>query len=144
MIKVVISGSRKSRERDIISECFKHYFKEDVSCYDCNEHITNVSEVEKQEEINQRIRECDWYVLVANTVRYGQYTKMEWDTVVNSLKGSNREIIISVVKCTNPERSSQVQNIQDSGPFTFDDFETSLEDHGYEKQFYLETKPEKG
>ena len=138
MIKVVISGSRKSRERDIISECFKHYFKEDVSCYDCNEHITNVSEVEKQEEINQRIRECDWYVLVANTVRYGQYTKMEWDTVVNSLKGSNREIIISVVKCTNPERSSQVQNIQDSGPFTFDDFETSLEDHGYEKQFYLE------
>lgn len=138
MIKVIISGSRHSCERDIIMNIFNEYFRGDVQCYDCNEHITGITKEGKQKEINQRIRECDWYVLVANSVHYGEYTKMEWDTILDSLSDIQRDRIVTVVRCTNPAVSSHIQGVDDKGMYTFADFKSAMAERGIGEQFFLD------
>ena len=75
MIKVIISGSRYANERKIVSSIFEERFG--YGCcklYDCNEEMTDINEVNKQEEINGFIRECDWFIFFATSKNYGRYT----------------------------------------------------------------------
>lgn len=140
MIKVIISGSRHSSEREIIKELFNRYLGNEVHCYDCNEYVTDVTRQGKQDEINERIRGCDWYVLVANSERYGDYTKMEWETIMDELQTKSYDKLITVVKCENPEDSSKIQNINDVGKYTFADFEQVRIEKGIGEQFFLQYK----
>ena len=138
MIKVMVSGSRFSRERDIIINLLKSKMQASVDCYDCEAVPTSIIEGGKQAEIDQRVRECDWFILVANTVTCGKYTAQEWDAALNSISGSRADKVVTVFKCLNPAESSSAQNIPEDGPFKFDDLFKQAEGMGLGEQFLAE------
>lgn len=139
MIKVIISGSRFSRERDIIRKAFESFDCDaHVDLYDCNEHVTAMSEDGKQAEINERVRNCDWYILIANTTHYGKYTMMEWETMLDSLASKSHEQLVTVLRCVNPDESAKAQSIVQQGEYQFEDFDKVCKDKGFGEQFYLD------
>ena len=139
MIKVIISGSRFSRERDVIRNAFESFDCDaHIDLYDCNEHVTAMSEDGKQAEINERVRNCDWYILIANTTHYGKYTMMEWETMLDSLASKSHEQLVTVLRCVNPDESAKAQSIVQQGEYQFEDFDKVCKDRGFGEQFYLD------
>ena len=109
-----------------------------VDCYDCEAVPTSIIEGGKQAEIDQRVRECDWFILVANTVTCGKYTAQEWDAALNSISGSRADKVVTVFKCLNPAVSSSAQKIPEDGPFKFSDLFQKAEDIGLGVQFLVD------
>lgn len=153
-LKIIISGSRFSREREALTEILKSVeYAGAIDYYDCNEHVTNYTQVGKQGEINQRIRECDWYILLAPTHSYGKYTWEEWKVATNRLKQDDKTWMVTVFRCNNIDE--QVENTHLAaekawleelkkqgispntyGSYTFDDFKQEVAGGGnFEKTY---------
>ena len=109
-----------------------------VDCYDCEAVPTSIIEGGKQEEIDQRVRECDWFILVANTVTCGKYTAQEWDAALNSIRGNRANKVVTVFRCVNPDASSSVQKIPEDGLFKFNDLFLKAEETGLGVQFLVD------
>ncbi|MBQ8593126.1 MAG: hypothetical protein IJ467_02390 [Bacteroidaceae bacterium] len=152
-LKIIISGSRFSREREALTEIFKSVdYAGAIDYYDCNEHVTNYTLVGKQGEINQRIQECDWYILLAPTRNYGKYTWEEWKVATNRLKQDDKTWMVTVFRCNTIDE--QVENTHlvaekawldelkkqglspdTYGSYTFDDFKREVAGGNFEKTY---------
>lgn len=138
MIKVIVSGSRFSREREIIINLLQTKMQASVDCYDCEAVPTSIIEGGKQAEIDQRVRECDWFILVANTVTCGKYTAQEWDAALNAIRGNRANKVVTVFRCVNPDASAAAQNIPEDGIFKFEDLFLKAEETGLGVQFLVD------
>ncbi len=138
-LNIIISGSRASYEKQLLKRVFEENGLTGLSLYDCDEHATNITREGKQTEINNLIERCDWYILLAPTKRYGEFTYVEWQTILNAARTRTRDQIITVFRCLNCEESFAAQNpdTEESGPYTFEDFDRLRIEAGLGEQFYL-------
>ena len=127
-LDIIISGSRFGKEREIIIQILRQYTQANV--YDCNDYATDIIRESKQAEINAFIRHCDWYVLVASTNTYGQYTFEEWNIITSCIKQKSREQMVTIIRCDNVAQSTKEQQIQDNGKYPFTSFEAKLVEQG--------------
>ncbi|MBR5603808.1 MAG: hypothetical protein IKW51_06330 [Bacteroidales bacterium] len=135
MFKVIISGSRDAEERKIVKGIFENSFGNCCcSLYDCNGTITDVTIQGKQIEINDRVKNCDWYIFLATSENYGEYTAYEWETLVKYLGEKPHDKIITILKCKNPKESVESQKFNDNGSVSFGDLEKIMK----YKQYFLE------
>jgi ferric iron reductase protein FhuF len=135
-LDIIISGSRFGKERKIIIEKLRQYTQANV--YDCNEYATDIIRESKQNEINNFIRHCDWYILVASTDTYGRYTFEEWETITECMKKKSREQVVTIIRCSNVSESVKKQNVEEKGEYSFTDFRKRLSDLGFsENNFYV-------
>lgn len=138
-LEIIISGSRFGKEREIIIQTLRQYPQANV--YDCNDYTTDIICESKQEEINDLIRRCDWYILVASTDTYGQYTFEEWKTILTCFPQRSREQLVSIVRCENVVESTTKQKIQENGKYHFTDFKAKMEEYNISpKNFYVNYK----
>ena len=126
-LDIIISGSRFGKEREIIIQILRQYTQANV--YDCNDYATDIIRESKQAEINAFIRHCDWYILVASTNTYGQYTFEEWNTITSCIKQKSREQMVTIIRCDNVAQSTKEQQIQDNGKYPFTSFEVLCDLH---------------
>jgi len=138
MIKVIVSGSRFSKERNIIIDMLNDLLQATVFCYDCEKDHTAITDGGKQSEIDERVKECDWFILVANTVTCGKYTAQEWDAILSTIKDNRADKVVTVFRCTNPEESSKAQGIKEDGAFKFEEMLKKPEAKGLGEQFYVD------